>query len=545
MRLYHRTNFLFLQSSVLILLSIVLWGCSQPQAIQRLISISIRADHKDIQLKITAGSTVQQALNLKQIILGELDQVEPSLSTVLADGDQVKVTRVREELYIEQVIIPFEHQEQRNEALPEGEIRLSQPGVNGLNEITYQRLFKDGVEISNSVVKTTVIKEAKPEIEMIGSRSMFAAIPIPRKLAYLSAGNAWVIENHTGDRELIVSTADLDGRVFSLSRDGKYLLFTRFSTVESAVNTLWMASLESNEVEVIDLKVGNIVHFAEIDPTSTSVAFSTVEWREAAPGWQANNDLYEMELGSSGYIGSPRQVLESSSGGVYGWWGTEFSWSPDGSQILYARPDSIGIIDPEAHTQTSILNISPYQTGGNWAWVPGAAWSPDGNIVYSVNQTISGTVSAGEALHFDLFAIPLLGGSPIDLVRNVGMFAYPVVSPAVPDSTLADPLSGERVEQVDFRLAYLQALLPDQSETSTYRLFTIDQDGSNKRALFPEEGAPGLEPQYVAWSPTRLGTDGNYAIALVYNGNIWIIDAGTGIAQQITGDGLTTRVDWR
>lgn len=545
MRLYHRTNFPFLQSSLLILLSIVLWGCSQPQSNQGLISISIRADHKDIQLKITAGSTVQQALNVKQINLSELDRVEPSLSTVLAAGDQLIVIRVREEFYTERVIIPFEHQELRNEALPEGERRLSQPGINGVNETTYRRLFEDGVEISNSVVKTTVITEAKPEIEMIGSRSMFAAIPLPGKLAYLSAGNAWVIENHTGDRKLIVSTADLDGRVFSLSRDGKYLLFTRFSAVENAINTLWMASVESNEIEVTDLKVGNIVHFAEIDPSSTRLAFSTVEWREAAPGWQANNDLSELELGSNGYIGSPRQVLESSSGGVYGWWGTEFAWSPTGTHILYARPDSLGIIDQEAHTQTSILNIMPYQTGGNWAWVPGTAWSPNGNVVYSVNQAISETVSAGEALHFDLFAIPLLGGSPVDLVRNVGMFAYPVSSPALPESTLVEPLSGERVEQADFTLAYLQALLPDQSETSTYRLFTIDQDGSNKQALFPEEGAPGLEPQHVAWSPTRMGTDGNYAIALVYNGNIWIIDAGTGIAQQITGDGLTTRVDWR
>ena len=99
-----------------------------------------------------------------------MDKVEPPYIQCLSDGSLVKVIRVREEYYIEQVIIPFEHQELRNEALPEGERRLSQPGVNGLEEITYHRVFEDDIEVSNSIVKTIVLKEAIPEVVMIGSR---------------------------------------------------------------------------------------------------------------------------------------------------------------------------------------------------------------------------------------------------------------------------------------------------------------------------------------------------------------------------------------
>lgn len=44
---------------------------------------------------------------------------------------------------------------------------------------------------------------------------------------------------------------------------------------------------------------------------------------------------------------------------------------------------------------------------------------------------------------------------------------------------------------------------------------------------------------------SRLQIGGLYAIAFIYNGNMWIVDIGTGIAQQISGDGLTTRIDWR
>ena len=545
MRLYHRTNFKFLRSFIFLFIFIAIWGCSALRVTQELITVSINSDDRDIQLNITSGSTVQEALNSANIKLGDLDKVEPPLYTVLSYNSKINIVRVREEYYIEQVIIPFEHQELRNEALPEGERRLSQPGVNGLEEITYHRVFEDNVEVSNNAVKSIVLQEAIPEVVMIGSRSTFASINIPGKIAYLSAGNAWVINSTTANRQLVVSTGDLDGRIFSLSKDGNFLLFTRFSSDQSTINSLWVASLQNDPARIIDLGVKNIVHFAEFDPGSRIVAYSTVEWRETSPGWQADNDLHELGVSASGLIDSPRMDLESNSGGVYGWWGTEFSWAPDQLRFLYSRPDGIGIIDSRDGTQTSILNVAPYQTGGNWAWVPGTAWSPGGDVVYAVNHIPSEDNSSDKSEEFDLVAIPLLGGSPVNLVTNVGMFAYPEPSPVDPKSTFIDTASGVLPDQNSFSVAFLQAIFPDQSETSQYRLYIIDRDGSNQKSLFPEEGAVGMDPQHVVWSPDRMGSDSNYAIALIYNGNIWIIDAGSGAAQQITGDGLTSRIDWR
>jgi len=152
---------------------------------------------------------------------------------------------------------------------------------------------------------------------------------------------------------------------------------------------------------------------------------------------------------------------------------------------------------------------------------------------------------AEESQEFDLVAIPLLGGSLVDLVKNVGMFAYPIPSPVDQKSSSISTTSGDVPDQNAYSVAYLQAIFPDQSETSQYRLFIMDRDGSNQKSIFPLEGAVGLDPQHVAWSPDNVGSNSNYAIALIYNGNIWIIDAGSGVAQQITGDGLTSRIDWR
>lgn len=510
-----------------------------------MISVSITVDHQDITLSIASGNTVQDALSLAKISLGELDRVEPPLNTVISQDSQVKVTRVSEEYYVTQVVLPFEHQEQRNEALPEGERRMSQPGANGLMEITHRRVFEDGIEVSDNEVKSVIIKEAVPEVEVIGSRSMFATIAIPGKIAYLAGGNAWIIENSTGNRRLVVSTGDLDGRIFSLSQDGSYLLFTRFSATADQINSLWAATLNEDPVKFIDLGGRNIVHFAEFNPSGSAVAFSTAQWREASPGWQANNDLYEVEIGPSGTVDAPHQDIPPGLGGIYGWWGTDYAWSPNGQQLLYARPDGIGIFDRQENTQISILGIPPYQTGSDWAWVPGVSWSPSGNVVYAISRAISETNSLVSGDEFNLIAIPLQGGLSTTLAKNVGMFAYPVASPATQKSLPIDPANGAKIDQADFSVAYLQALIPGQSETSLYRLSTIDRDGSNQKALFPEDSASGVAPQRVAWSPSPLGDQGNYAIAVVYNGNLWLVDSFTGAAQQVTGDGLTTRVDWR
>jgi hypothetical protein len=96
-----------------------------------------------------------------------------------------------------------------------------------------------------------------------------------------------------------------------------------------------------------------------------------------------------------------------------------------------------------------------------------------------------------------------------------------------------------------YQIAYLQAVFPEQSDNSPYRLMVMDRDGSNRRELFPKAGAPGLDPQRVIWSP--LGSSGvnGLMIAVVYQGDIWLVNLADGQAQQITGDGLTVRIDWK
>lgn len=515
-------------------------ACSPPRVTQAQLTVLLNADGKNFQVEVPSGSTVQQAYEKAGITLTELDRSDPPIYTVLTDGAKINLIRVREEFEVEQLTVPFERQMVQNESLPVGEARLSQPGENGLKEITYRRLFENDVEISRSEVKTVIVKEAVPEIVMVGSQTPFTSLPISGRLVYLSAGNAWLMERTTGNRRAVVNSGDLDGRIFSLSPDGNWLLFTRDQGVENEINSLWAARIDAEASTLIDLKASNIVHFAAFGPDSTTVAYSTVEPRSTAPGWQANNDLILVGVSPSGFISKPRTIIETNSGGVYGWWGTEFAWAPDGSKIAYARPDGIGWITlGEEPSIVPLRDVIPLQTGGDWAWVPGIDWSPDGKILYFVDHlTSEGITSPEESTLFDLVALPLEFGPAINLASQVGMFAYPSIS------SLEREI-GEASGENSYRVGYLQAIIPTQSETSRYRLVVCDRDGSNRIVLFPADGVQGLDPQRIIWSPLPGADGGNMAIALIYQNNIWLVNPEDGQAQQITGDGLAVRIDWR
>ncbi|MBK9601966.1 MAG: G5 domain-containing protein [Anaerolineales bacterium] len=518
---------------ILFLLTFILLtgSCRSPQVGEQ-INVTINADGAATEISVTAGSTVAQALQSAGIVPAKLDRSEPPFYTVLSNGDSITLTRVEEVFETEQVVVPFERQIVRNETLPEGETRLVQAGVNGQLEVTYRRILEDTVEISKTSVKTVVLTEALPEIVMVGAQSSFTPLNIPGTLVYLAGGNAWIMEGSTANRRIIVSTGDLDGRIFKLSPNGEYLIFTRKSKKPASqeINTLWAVRTKNIEPKPIWLQAYNVVHFAEWIPGTNSVAYSTVEPRSTAPGWQANNDLYRVSLTG----GSPRKMLEANSGGVYGWWGMSFAYSEDG-RLAYARPDGIGLVDQDGGYLKPMLDITPLNTHSDWAWIPPITWGSDGKTLYYVTHAPAPAPIVGEeSPFFDLAATSFENRATVSIVDAAGMFSYPAVSPARWDG-----------RQKDFQVAYLQSIFIEQSETSRYRLMVMDRDGSNSKALFPPADTNGIEPQTPSWSPEPLeGQTGNF-IAVTYQGNLWLIDSGSGKAYQVTGDGLIIGIDWK
>jgi hypothetical protein len=510
-------------------------GCAGPQATAASIALQVQADGSTTTYTVPSGSTVQQALASAGVALNELDRVQPPIFTVLTEDASVQITRISERFEVETETLPFERQTIRNEALPEGETRLLQPGVNGTQETTYRILEEEGVEVSRTPVKTTLQSEPTPEIIMVGAQAAFSPVPVTGTLAYLSGSTAWVMSGDSGSRRPLLLDGKLDGRVFKLSPDGELLLYTVEGPEDdpAIINTLWAVVIADPDPTPIDLGAENIIHFADFSPAGGDayrVAYSTAEAVAGSPGWQANNDLVIITFTSSGNVLDIERVLDTGSGGPYGWWGTSFAWSPDGTRLAYARPDGVGLVDLDEASLEPAVDMTPYQSLGDWAWVPGITWGQDARTLYFVDHGAPiGLEGAAASPAFDIAAQPGRGGPILRLADRTGMFAYPSVSPA-------QQLPGG---EIAYRLAFLQALSPLESQTSTYQLVVMDRDGSNRIELFPASGEAGLEPQPVVWSPdaSRLG--------LIYRGELWIVDASTGVGQRLTGDGQTLALDWK
>ena len=241
--------------------------------------------------------------------------------------------------------------------------------------------------------------------------------------------NAWVMRGNSGQRLPLTASSDLDGHVFDLSADGQWVLYTREVTNSDKIfNTLWAVSTapitptrtntQTNPIS-IRLPVSNVL-YAEWSPVQPrQLAYSTADRIARAPGWQANNDLWLMSFGlrafTRQYVFTPTLLLDASSGGLYGWWGTGYAFAPDGQSIAYARTDSIGLVNfslnprkPATATVTTseLLPISAYNTHSDWAWYPTMRWSPDGHDLYTITHAPPiGLEAAEDSPAFDVAAL--------------------------------------------------------------------------------------------------------------------------------------------
>lgn len=510
-------------------------GCDQQAEPIELLHISITVAGETTSIDIPPGITVEKAIELSGVVVNPLDRTSPPSYTIISDALEIEVFRVTESFRTEDIIIPFETQTVKNETLPEGQTLLVQAGVNGLQQNTFRILSENGSEVSSVLIKQDLIVETVPEIVMVGVQTPYTELEFSGKIAYLTSGNAWIMASSSGNRRPVLTSGDLDGRIFSLSPDGNWLLFTRLPAEPDPeiLNELWILNITSEDSEPIYLRVNNIIHFASWHPDQPlTLAYSTVEPRETSPGWQANNDLVIMSVNQNGIILQREEIVETNSGGIYGWWGTDFIWSNSGNFLVYARPDSIGIVDVESNEVQTLVEILPLQTRGNWAWLPGIALSPLDDVLFYTNHGsgLGNGQDTETSPDFSLAAYLFENRLALThLADTTGMFAYPSVSVG---------------EQTDYTIAFLQAIFPEQSETSGYHLYITDQDTSNRRKIFPPEGAPGIDPQRVIWSGNPAETDASQ-IALLYQGNLWLIDISNGISHQLTGDGSISNIDWK
>ncbi len=146
-------------------------------------SVSVRHDGETGFFRLRS-KTVGEALVECGVSLSELDRVSPSPDTLLSQGMEIVVSRVRVELLTQEEPIGFETRYERDESLPYEEERVSVEGKDGLARVSYAVTYVDGVEESREAVRTEVLVEPVTMVIKTGPRDPSAVSIVSKKAFY-------------------------------------------------------------------------------------------------------------------------------------------------------------------------------------------------------------------------------------------------------------------------------------------------------------------------------------------------------------------------
>ena len=495
----------------------------------------------------TQAITVQDVLREQQIPVGDNDRVDPPLFAEVARSATITVTRVEIRTESTSQPIPFTRQVVRDESYPQGQIRVLQLGANGNIAITHTVTIEDGKEVSRREAARKIVAQPKDEILALGTQGSIASVPISGTIAYLSYRNAWVRRHSCGDKRPLTTQGDWDGRVFSLSPDGRYLLFSRGADENAGVQSSPGAQLNAptlNSLWIVDtLVIGetpralniNDVIWAQLSPDIHSIAYSTGEKTPGAPGWKARNDLWIAPLvvgeGSTS-VKPSQQIWKPNVVAPYAWWGANFAWAPDNRVLAYAFANEIGLAEAGDRATNDnpvprrvLKTFAPFRTRADWVWIPKVEWSPDSRFVVGVVHAPLGNPRvASDDPTFEVWALARDGSVSAALAKQTGMWSAPVWSPV-----------GARGES---RIAFGVSLSPTDSERSRYALTLMDRDGGNKKQLFPQTDEAGLSVVQIAWSSNTQ------QIITIRDGDLWLCDLASNRWSQLTANGASSLPRW-
>ncbi len=115
--------------------------------IQRSVPVTLDTDGLTYKTR-TRGDTVADALSAMQIGVSGMDRVEPSLETELYDNIRIDVTRVSEDVEVDEQIAPYETVFVADGNLAIDTQQVVDNGAEGVTRTRYRVRFEDGQEVT-------------------------------------------------------------------------------------------------------------------------------------------------------------------------------------------------------------------------------------------------------------------------------------------------------------------------------------------------------------------------------------------------------------
>ena len=151
----------------------------------------------------TTGKTVSSFLTDNGIFLSEYDVVTPSLDTRVSENQEIVLHKAEVSIVKETEGIPFETQTVSNTALASGKTNVKSEGEDGLREVSYTVVTRNGEVVSKTIAGTAILKN--PVNKIVENGTLVAKKAEPQKTTKPATSSA----SRSGDQKR-------SGRVISM-----------------------------------------------------------------------------------------------------------------------------------------------------------------------------------------------------------------------------------------------------------------------------------------------------------------------------------------
>ncbi|MBT9140488.1 MAG: Endolytic peptidoglycan transglycosylase RlpA [Dehalococcoidia bacterium] len=143
--------------------------------LQRAVPLFVHADGQTSLVYSTAATTAELLSELG-VSVGQSDRVVPGLKQQLAEGAKVLVSRVRREIFREEVAIPFKTQHVNDPELASGRRRVVVAGKPGAMVRSYEIIYVDGQEEERSFIEEKRVSEPINSVVYVGTKKVAPVI---------------------------------------------------------------------------------------------------------------------------------------------------------------------------------------------------------------------------------------------------------------------------------------------------------------------------------------------------------------------------------
>ena len=157
---------------------------SEKETIKIKSAIPVEITANGVQLEVqSAEDTIGEMLKNEEDALKEygiefdenIDEVSPSLDSQIESDMCIQIINVEKQELVQNEPINFETIVEKDENLDKSVSKVKSEGVNGEKEVTYEVIYKDGVESSRNVTSTKTIVEPQNEIVVKGTGQVYAS----------------------------------------------------------------------------------------------------------------------------------------------------------------------------------------------------------------------------------------------------------------------------------------------------------------------------------------------------------------------------------